>query len=138
MTTAHKRQYEVTSDDWRDDAISQVAMRLGHLAENDQVEIQVAIKTDGGAKLTLTTCGIGVEQAVLECDIPLKDADALLKRCKPPVDEMMRHLVLIDGFTWQVDVYRGTRRGEVTARLEVNDPETWPDPLPPWIGSELP
>jgi CYTH domain-containing protein len=51
---------------------------------------------------------------------------------------MMRHLVLIDGFTWQVDVYRGTRRGEVTARLEVNDPETWPDPLPPWIGSELP
>jgi len=135
---AHKRQYEVTSDGWRDDAISQVAMRLGHLAENDQVEVQIAIKTDGGAKLTLTTSGIGMQQAVFECDIPLADADALLKRCKPPVDEMMRHVVICDGFSWQVDVYRGTRIGDVTARLEVNDPETWPDPMPSWIGAELP
>jgi adenylate cyclase len=93
---------------------------------------------DGGAKLTLTTSGIGVQQAVSECDIPLADADALLKRCEQPIDEMMRHLAIIDGFTWKVDVYRGARIGDVTAQLEVIDPETWPDPLPTWIGAQLP
>lgn len=110
-------------------------MVQGYLATGP-VNVRVRL-TDSKAFLTLKSTGAGLRRQEFEYLIPMEDAKELLAR--PELLGKLskrRHLVPVEGFVFEVDVYEGALTGLVTAEVELPSEETR-IPLPEWLGAEL-
>jgi adenylate cyclase len=112
-----------------------IHFKQGYL--NSAKERVVRVRIAGtAAKLTIKGVTTGVTRAEFEYDIPLADAEPLLKLCEQPVIEKRRHLVKYGDHTFEVDVFEGANAGLVIAELELPS-ETEPFQRPPWLGAEV-
>jgi CYTH domain-containing protein len=131
-----ERKFLVLSDEWRSSVISHRRIQQGFLAKTALGCVRVR-RWMAGASLTIKGARIGVSRPEYEYDIPLEDADQMLRKlCARPLLDKVRHCVEHAGMTWEVDVYCGAASGLVLAEVELERPDQ-PFAVPRWVGAEV-
>jgi CYTH domain-containing protein len=72
----------------------------------------------------------------LEYDIPVLEAEALLKLRQGSIIEKVRHVIPCGDLAWEVDVFSGDNFGLVIAEVELRHEHQHVE-LPTWIGAEI-
>lgn len=79
----------------------------------------------------------GLSRFEWEREIPVEDADKLLRICEPGTIDKVRSIVEgPDGHHWEVDEFHGDNEGLVMAELELKR-EDEPFESPSWLGEEV-
>ena len=105
----------------------------GYLSTNPT--IRVRIKNHCGY-LTIKTSTIGITRNEYEYEIPLSDAEELLKICEPSIIIKRRHVIEIKNSRWEVDIFEGDNEGLIIAEIELeSEDENFFKPN--WIAEEV-
>ncbi len=109
----------------------------GYLSSVPERTVRVRIKGDKGF---LTIKGIGnvsgASRYEWEREIPVTEAEELLKICEPGVIDKTRYLVKSGDHTFEVDEFYGENEGLVLAELELAS-ESEKFDKPDWLGEEV-
>ncbi len=128
-----ERKFLVSGDAWRTAPGAEITQGYLCRSENHSVRVRLA---KGRAWLAVKgRARKGVKQE-FEYPIPPEDARAMLELCPYPLIEKTRHEIAHDGFTWEVDVFKGANQGLVVAEIELEAPDQ-SFPRPAWIGAEV-
>lgn len=101
----------------------------GYLSKNPTVRVR--IKNDK-AFLTIKSKTQGISRSEYEYEIPLPDAQELLKLCEPSI--IVKRRYVID--RWEVDIFEGDNDGLIIAEIELDDEnESFDKPI--WIAEEV-
>jgi adenylate cyclase len=133
MATEIERKFLVEGTSWRQS--NSVRLSQGYLNRDKQRTVRVRI---AGAKAFLTVKSVrqGVTRAEFEYEIPVADAEQMLKLSDGPIVEKNRHVIERDGLKWEVDEFLGENAGLVMAEIELTS-EDQPFSRPPWLGREV-
>lgn len=136
MATEIERKFLVTGDSWRDAVESQEHVMQGYLCNGTNATVRVRVKGDA-AYLTIKGMMSGISRTEYEYNIPVADAEAMLKdlAVSPPIDKT-RYRVRCGVHLWELDVFAGENAGLVMAELELAS-EDEPFQLPDWAGDEV-
>ena len=133
MPVEIERKFLVQGNDWKTD--NGVRISQGYLNRDRERTVRVRI---AGKRAFLTIKGIstGATRTEFEYEIPVHDAEQLLKICDGPLIEKTRHEVACAGMTWEVDEFHGANEGLVVAEIELETArQTFVKP--PWVGPEV-
>jgi adenylate cyclase len=131
--TEIERKFLVAGDGWGP-AADGVLQRQGYLLAEERATVRVRIAA-GRATLTVKGPQRGLARAEFEYEIPVEDAEEILRLCPFRV-EKTRHERSFGGRLFEIDVFHGENEGLVLAEVELageNDPVA----LPPWVGKEV-
>lgn len=117
-------------------AKARVAMHIvqGYLSPNPDATVRVRIKDDKGY-LTIKSRNVGIERGEWEYEIPVTDAEDLLRLSVTPIIDKTRYEVEYAGYVWEVDVFESPKK-LVIAEAELNSADEMPT-LPEWIAEEV-
>lgn len=109
----------------------------GYLNSSPERAVRVRIK---GKQGYLTIKGQsesgGIRRFEWEKEIPLDEANRLLKLCEPGVIDKMRYIVPTGNHLFEVDEFYGENEGLILAEVELqNEDETFEKPA--WLGKEV-
>jgi adenylate cyclase len=107
----------------------------GYILSDELATVRVRIAEDK-AYLTIKSNTNRFSRDEFEYEIPLEDAQNMLKLCKDFPVAKTRWTLDFEGKTWEVDVFEGENEGLVMAEIELQF-ETETFELPPWIASEV-
>ncbi|MGL4995124.1 MAG: CYTH domain-containing protein [Deefgea sp.] len=134
MAVEIERKFLVASEAWREQVSQSTRIAQGYLCTDPERTVRVRTKGEA-AFLTIKGKNSGISRAEFEYAIPVADALAMLQLC-PNVLDKTRHLVEIDGHTFEVDEFHGANTGLIVAELELASEEaTFPQPT--WLGAEV-
>ncbi|MEH0157960.1 CYTH domain-containing protein [Limibacter armeniacum] len=109
----------------------------GYLSSVPERTVRVRVK---GERAFLTIKGIGNETGISryewEKEIPVQEAEQLLKICEPGVIEKTRTEVEVGKHTFEIDHFFGDNEGLVMAEVELSDEAEQFD-KPDWLGEEV-
>ncbi len=133
MATEIERKFLVLGDDWRTD--QGVRFIQGYLNRDKERTVRVRIV---GTQAFLTIKGIntGATRSEYEYEIPVVDAEELLKICESPLIEKTRHTVAYGGMIWEIDEFHGENEGLIVAEVELQKEDQCFE-LPGWLGQEV-
>jgi len=133
MPVEIERKFLVIGDDWRTDR--GVRIIQGYLNRDEERTVRVRI---AGAEAFLTIKGLsaGAAREEFEYEIPVVDAEQLLKLCVGALIEKTRHTVVYAGMTWEIDEFHGANEGLVVAEIELEDADQF-FARPAWLGPEV-
>lgn len=135
MALEIEHKYLVKNDSFRGLATAEFRISQGYLSKDPERTVRVRVKGDRGY-LTVKGINEGVIRQEYEYEIPLKEAENMLRMCLNPVIEKTRYIVEYGGKVWEVDEFSGIRSGLVTAEIELKSAdETYP--LPPFVGDDV-
>lgn len=111
-------------------------IRQGYILTEKNRVVRVRIK-DKKAFLTLKTSPVGFSRYEFEYEIPVDEAEIMLKEmCQKPIIDKVRFVHIQHGKKWEIDVFNGENEGLIIAEIELNSKdETFS--LPPYIGKEV-
>lgn len=122
---------------FKDLAVKSTRIVQGYLSSVPERTVRVRIKGDKGY---LTIKGIGnvsgASRFEWEKEIPVNEAEELLKICEPGVIDKTRYNVKVGNHTFEVDEFYGENEGLVIAELELSS-ENESFPKPQWLGEEV-
>ncbi len=109
----------------------------GYLSSVPERTVRVRIKGDKGY---LTIKGIGnasgASRYEWEREIPVEEAQELLKLCEPGVIDKCRYEIPMGHLTFEVDEFYGENEGLILAEVELaSEGETFEKPE--WLGEEV-
>ena len=137
MTQEIERKFLVKSDDFKKNASKKTHITQGYLSSIPGRTVRVRIK---GSKGFITVKGksneSGVSRYEWEKEIPVAEAEELLKICEPGVIDKTRYEINAGKFTFEVDEFYGDNQGLVVAEIELND-ENDSFEKPKWLGEEV-
>lgn len=93
--------------------------------------VRVRLKGSTG-RLTIKFRAEGLKRQEYEYEIPLKDAEELLRQCQGSLIEKVRYNI----GRIELDVFEGDNAGLAVAEIELND-ENERVELPAWLGREV-
>ena len=133
MSTEIERKFLVTGTEWRQ--ANGVRFSQGYLSRDKERTVRVRV---AGERAFLTVKGLtkGASRAEFEYEIPVADAEQLLKLCEGPVVQKVRHVVVYQGFRWEVDEFLGENAGLVIAEIELQKEDQLFE-RPGWLGQEV-
>lgn len=129
-----ERKFLVDAQKWEPENDGK-KIKQGYLMADNQKNVRVRIK---GQKAYLTIKGQpqGIKRTELEYEIPVKDAEIMLKMIDGALVEKTRYEETVGDFTWEIDVFEGENEGLVLAEVELESEEDSPK-LPDWITDEV-
>ena len=137
MAQEIERKYLVKSEDFKALASRSVRIIQGYLSSVPERTVRVRIKGDKGF---LTIKGIGNESGASryewENEIPVPEAEELLKICEPGVIDKTRYLVDYANHIFEVDEFYQSNQGLIVAEVELTD-EAETVSKPEWLGEEV-
>ena len=133
MALEIERKFLVTGNDWRDGVGVQFSQ--GYLNRDKNRTVRVRVAGNQGF-LTIKGATSGATRTEFEYEIPVSDAESLLKMCEGPIIQKVRRNIDYKGFKWEVDEFQGDNLGLVVAEIELSD-ENQPFEKPSWIGKEV-
>lgn len=135
MAIEIERKFLVINSGWRKQVYHKKNIAQGYLSTNPERTVRIRISNETGI-ITIKGKSEGVSRAEFEYEVPLDDAQELMKLCERPVIEKVRNLVKFEGKIWEVDEFSGDNQGLIVAEVElVNEQESVP--LPSWVGKEV-
>lgn len=136
MATEIERKFIVRGD-FSADVFDAQRIVQGYICSQPGRTVRVRIR---GEKGFLTIKGASDEKGLsryeFEQEIPLADAEQLLKLCEPGAIDKVRHLVRVGRHIWEVDVFHGANEGLVMAEIELASEEEVFE-KPDWVGEEV-
>ena len=129
----------LVAGDYKSEAYASVRITQGYLSRVPERVVRVRIKGDKGfITIKGTTNDTGLSRFEWEKEIPLADAQSLLKLAEPGVIDKTRHLIKnTDGrHIWEVDEFHGDNEGLVMAEIELESENDLFD-KPSWLGKEV-
>ena len=132
-----ERKFLVNCTSFISEAFQQSRIVQGYLNSHPERTVRVRIKGDKGF---LTIKGVGNATALTrfewEKEIPLKEAEQLLRLCEKGVIDKIRYEVKIGNHIYEVDVFSGANEGLIIAEIELTD-ENESFEKPPWLAMEV-
>ncbi|WP_378180911.1 CYTH domain-containing protein [Aquimarina sp. SS2-1] len=132
-----ERKFLVTSESYQQEATKSTLIVQGFLNTDPARTVRVRIK---GKQAFITVKGIGNASGTTrfewEKEIPVHEAEALIKICEKGVIEKVRYEILSGKHTIEVDEFLGKNKGLTIAEIELSDEHE--DFLKPdWLGKEV-
>lgn len=138
MAQEIERKFLVAGD-YKSEAYASVRITQGYLSRVPERVVRIRIKGDKGfITIKGTTNDTGLSRFEWEKEIPLADAQSLLKLAEPGVIDKTRHLIKnTDGkHIWEVDEFHGDNEGLIMAEIELESESDLFD-KPSWLGKEV-
>ena len=137
MAQEIERKFLVQDDSYRQLACRKSRVEQGYICSEQDRTVRVRIR---GGKGYLTIKGpsnaSGTSRYEWEREIPLSDAEELMKLCGPGRIEKVRYLVDYAGHVFEVDEFHGENEGLIVAEVELES-ETEQVEFPSFIGEEV-
>lgn len=134
MAIEIERKFLVADDGWQAGVTASRTIVQAYLASSDRAVVRVRI-ADDGAWLTVKSRRVGPSRVEVEVPVARADAEALVG-LSDAVVEKTRHLVPVEGVTFEVDEFGGANAGLVMAEVEL-PAEDASFPRPAWLGAEV-
>lgn len=136
MATEIERKFLVKGE-FKNLASKETRIVQGYISSTPERSVRIRIKGDKGF---ITIKGIGnasgASRYEWEKEIPINEAEELLKICEPGVIDKIRYLVKVGNHTFEVDEFYGENKGLVVAEIELtSEAETFD--IPAWLGDEV-
>ena len=112
-----------------------VKISQGYLCVEPARTVRIRIK-GGRGFLTIKSANVGIVRQEFEYEIPLDDAQEILKLCEPRTLEKVRYKTKHAGKIWEIDVFGGRYTGLILAEVELSTVDEKVI-LPRWIGAEV-
>jgi CYTH domain-containing protein len=129
-------KYLVKADIWKKVVPDKsVEIRQGYLLTDPEKTIRVRTKGNHGY-ITIKGKSVGASRPEFEYEIPLADANQLIDGFCSHVVEKIRHLIVHDQKTWEVDVFSGMNEGLIVAEIELTR-EDEKYSLPEWVDKDV-
>ncbi len=135
--TETERKFLVLSDAFKAEAVASHRIRQGYIARDNGNSVRVRIKDNTGILTIKGPSADDISRTEWEIEIPLADAEALLKLCHGGIIDKTRYIVPeASGRVFEVDEFYGDNEGLVMAEIEL---ENASDPFekPSWLGREV-
>jgi adenylate cyclase len=133
VATEIERKFLVTGEGWRQPEPLRICQ--GYLNRDADRTVRVRIAGER-AYLTIKGRAQGLARPEFEYEIPVTDAEQLLKLCEGPILEKHRHVLVHAGSQWEVDEFHGDNQGLVVAEIEL-EREDQPFECPQWLHTEV-
>ena len=133
MATEIERKFLVQGTQWRNGTGTKI--KQGYLNRDKARTVRVRVRADH-AFLTVKGLTQGASRAEFEYEVPLADAEELLKLSDGPIIEKTRYVVVHEGSKWEVDEFEGDNSGLVVAEIELQS-QGEQFSRPPWLGREV-
>lgn len=132
-----ERKFLVTGDGYKQQASSQSRVVQGYISSARGRTVRVRIR-DGRGYLTIkgASNASGTTRYEWERELPLKEAEELMRLCEPGIIDKVRYLVPCGGHTFEVDEFHGCNEGLVVAEVELSSP-TEQFCKPAFVGREV-
>lgn len=105
----------------------------GYLSRDPTVRVRL---TDKRGYLTIKSATCEFTRQEFEYEIPLADAEQLLKLCGSNVLKKYRRKIFHGGHLWEIDFFAGRHAGLIVAEVELKSPAEHVD-LPDWVTQEV-
>ncbi|MGE6739337.1 CYTH domain-containing protein [Allorhizobium pseudoryzae] len=136
MAKEIERKFLVRSDAWRTEATSSADLIQAYVAVGEDRSVRVRLLDRKTARLTVKIGRNLLARDEYEYEIPVGDAEELIRAGVGTAIEKVRYNVPRDGLVWEIDVFRGAYEGLVVAEVELGSEDETP-PIPVWIGREV-
>lgn len=110
-------------------------IRQGYILSEPSRTIRVRV-TDNKGFMTLKGKTRGATRPEFEYEIPVNEAQEILRLFCNSVIEKTRYYIHFNGKTWEIDVFEGDNEGLIIAEIEL-DSENEQFELPEWIEKEV-
>ena len=107
----------------------------GYLSTDPNKVVRIRIRKNQGF-FTIKSANIGIVRKEFEYEIPVGDAEEILKLCAPNVLSKIRYKVDYAGHVWEVDIFEGRHAGLIMAEVEINSIDEYVK-IPDWVGEEV-
>ena len=107
----------------------------GYLSTDANKVVRVRIKKNRGF-LTIKSANIGIVRQEFEYEIPVNDAEEILKLCAPNLLKKVRYKIDYAGHVWEIDIFEGRHAGLILAEVEINSLDEFVK-IPDWVGEEV-
>jgi adenylate cyclase len=136
MAIEIEHKFLLANDDWRKHIHHSADYRQGYLSSQASSSIRIRISHEK-AWLNLKSATIGTHRLEYEYEIPLIDAHEIMDHlCRKPLIEKIRHFVINDGNTWEIDEFAGDNHGLIVAEIELAEIGQH-FAKPDWLGVEV-
>ena len=129
-----ERKYLVDIENWKPVGDGK-KIEQGYLSVDPERTVRIRIVGDE-AFLTIKGKSHGIKRIELEYEIPINEANELMKLCLDFPIEKIRYLEEKSGLVWEIDVFEGNNEGLVLAEVELEDEDQQVN-LPTWIAKEV-
>ena len=132
-----ERKFLVLDDSYKALSYSHSHIVQGYICSGRGRTVRIRIR-DAQGFITIKGPSVdgGLSRYEFEQEIPLADAEQLMKLCEPGIIDKTRWLVKSGDFTFEVDEFHGDNDGLVMAEVEMQSVDDQPV-LPPFIGQEV-
>ena len=131
-----ERKFLLQGDSWQADADAGEYYHQGYLSTTPERVVRVR-QMGEKAVVTIKGKGDGISRPEFEYEIPLADAQTMLRElCLQPTIEKRRHRLTRGPHTWEIDVFSGENEGLVVAEIELTS-EDEAFEKPDWVGAEV-
>jgi len=132
-----ERKFLVRDNSFKSAAFKTSRIVQGYLCSHAERTVRIRIKDDEGY-ITVKSASDeqGWSRYEFERQIPLEDAEEMMKLCLPGRIDKVRHYINVGGHIWEVDVFHGSNEGLVIAEIELDSVDEEFE-LPAWIGREV-
>jgi CYTH domain-containing protein len=128
-----ERKFLVVGEGWR----QPTAVRICQGYLNREADRTVRVRIAGErAYLTIKGRAKNLARPEFEYQIPVADAEQLLKLCAGPILEKHRHVLEHAGSRWEVDEFHGDNDGLVVAEIELDSADQTFE-RPAWLHTEV-
>jgi len=127
----------LVNGEFRNEAWKAFRITQGYLSSIPERTIRIRLKEDRGF---ITVKGPGNDSGTTrfewEKEIPLSDAEELLKICEPGIIDKTRYEVRHGNHLFEIDVFSGDNAGLVIAEVELASENEYFE-MPAWLGKEI-
>ena len=135
--TETERKFLVLSDAFKAQAVASHRIKQGYIARDNGNSVRVRIKDNTGILTIKGPSADDISRTEWEIEIPLADAEALLKLCHGGIIDKTRYIVPeASGRVFEVDEFYGDNEGLVMAEIELENADN-PFEKPSWLGKEV-
>ncbi len=137
MKTEIERKFLVVGDSWRDAADGGRLCEQGYISsDSEHATVRVRVLGSKGF-LTLKGPTKGISRSEMEYEIPVKEADYMLRNfCGDRVISKTRYLLELNGLRWEIDEFSGENQGLIIAEIELETEDQLFE-KPDWLGEEV-
>lgn len=130
-----ERKFLLKNDDWKNYAEKGQVIKQGYL--NLAIERTVRVRiVNGKGILTIKGKSVHTTRVEFEYEIPIEDAEEILKLSDKTIIEKTRYKVTDSGKVWEIDIFEGDNKGLEIAEIELSD-ENELITIPTWVGQEV-
>jgi len=132
-----ERKFLVKDMSFMDGAFRKRRIVQGYICADAERTVRVRIRGEEGfLTIKSATNERGWSRYEFERQIPLCDAEELMKLCLPGRIDKERYEVKVGRHIWEVDVFHGANEGLTVAEIELESEDEIFD-RPAWVGEEV-